>query len=126
MIPEQTQLFLHTHSIHRDPRNFSMPDTFLPQRWIGTETETTSSEPPLGITTHNPAAFIPFSYGPTACVGKNLALMEIRFVVTHMVQRYEFRATSEYDVKEWEDTLRDYFVLLRGPLMVNVAPRGGA
>ena len=103
-----------------------MPDTFLPQRWIGTETETTSSEPPLGITTHNPAAFIPFSYGPTACVGKNLALMEIRFVVTHMVQRYEFRATSEYDVKEWEDTLRDYFVLLRGPLMVNVAPRGGA
>ncbi|KAH9990641.1 high nitrogen upregulated cytochrome P450 monooxygenase 2 [Russula compacta] len=124
VIPEQTQLFLHTHSIQRDPRNFSMPDAFLPQRWIGTEAETTTSSPPLGITTHNPAAFIPFSYGPTACVGKNLALMEMRFVASHMVQLYEFRAASGYDMKEWEGTLRDWFVLQRGPLMVNVAPRG--
>ena len=82
----------------------------------------TSSEP-LRITTHNPVAFIPFSYGPAACVGKNLALMEIRFVVTHMVQRYEFQAASGYDMKEWEDTLHDYLVLQRGPLIVNVAPR---
>ncbi|KAH9990628.1 high nitrogen upregulated cytochrome P450 monooxygenase 2 [Russula compacta] len=120
VIPEQTQLFLHTHSIHRDARNFSMPHRFLPERWIASEAKKASS---LGITTHNPATFIPFSYGPRACVGKNLALMEMRFVVSHLVQRYEFRAASGYNIKEWEDTLQDCFVLQKGPLMVSVVPR---
>jgi len=61
IIPEQTQLVLHTYSIHRDPRNFHSPEAFLPERWFGTDA-------PIGE--HNAAAFFPFSYGPTNCAGK--------------------------------------------------------
>ncbi|KAI0301723.1 cytochrome P450 [Multifurca ochricompacta] len=120
VIPEQTQLFLNTHGIHRDARNFSMPNSFLPQRWIASEAEKNAAS---GITVHNTAAFFPFSYGPTVCVGKNLALLEMRFVVSRLIQRYDFQAAPGYDVKQWEDTLCDYFAIQKGPLMIEVTPR---
>jgi len=72
IIPEETQVVLHTYSIHRDPRNFHSPEVFLPERWFGTGA-------PAGE--HNTAAFFPFSYGPTNCAGKNLALMEMRMLL---------------------------------------------
>ncbi|KAI9508755.1 cytochrome P450 [Russula earlei] len=70
LLPEETQLFLHTYSIysiHRDERNFHTPEAFLSERWFSKGT-------PAGE--HSTTAFIPFSYGPTICAGKNLALME--------------------------------------------------
>ncbi|KAI9454207.1 cytochrome P450 [Russula earlei] len=67
VLPEETQLFLHTYSIHLDECNFHTPEAFLSERWF-------SKGAPAGE--HNMTAFIPFSYGPTICAGKNLALME--------------------------------------------------
>ena len=34
VIPEWTQIALHTYSIHRDARYFHTPDAFLPERGI--------------------------------------------------------------------------------------------
>ncbi|KAI9445851.1 high nitrogen upregulated cytochrome P450 monooxygenase 2 [Lactarius psammicola] len=80
-IPEETQLSLHTYSIHRDPRNFYTPEAFLPERWFSTGA-------PAGE--HNTAAFFPFSYGPTICAGKNLAMMEMRMVLCWVLRRFRF------------------------------------
>ena len=55
-------------------------------------------------------------------MGKNLALMEMHFVVLQLVQHYEFHVALGYNIKEWEDTLQDCFVLQKGLLMVNVVP----
>ena len=96
-----------------------MPHKFLPEWWVLSEAEKVSR---LGITTHNPVTFIPLSYGPRVCVGKNLALMEMHFVVLQLVQHYEFHVALGYNIKEWEDTLQDCFVLQKGLLMVNVVP----
>ncbi|KAH8980271.1 high nitrogen upregulated cytochrome P450 monooxygenase 2 [Lactarius akahatsu] len=64
VIPEGTQVTLRTYTIQRDSRHFHSPETFLPERWFSTDS-------PAGE--HNPAAFVPFSYGPANCAGKNLA-----------------------------------------------------
>jgi cytochrome P450 len=75
-VPEGTSAVVHTYSLHHDPRYFSpFPDNFIPERWLASEDKialdpTIFSEHEV---IHNTAAFIPFSVGPSNCVGRNLA-----------------------------------------------------
>lgn len=66
----------------------------------------------------NVAAFHPFSYGPANCAGKNLALLEMRMVVTMLVHRFEFRLAENYPPSEWEESLEDYLVFKVGRMPV--------
>jgi len=113
-IPEETQLSLHTYSIHRDPRNFYRPDAFLPERWL-------SKGAPAGE--HNTAAFFPFSYGPANCVGKNLALMEMRMVLCWMLRRFRFSMAAGVAYEGWEARIRDWNVINNDPLLVSISLR---
>ncbi|KAI0265036.1 high nitrogen upregulated cytochrome P450 monooxygenase 2 [Gloeopeniophorella convolvens] len=115
MIPEDTQLFIHTYSIQRDPRNFHTPDAFLPQRWF-------SKGAPAGV--HNPAAFIPFSYGPTICAGKNLAILEMRMVLCWIIRCFHFSRVSDVNLEEWEEGMKDWFVAHQEPLNARISLRG--
>ncbi|KAH9959236.1 high nitrogen upregulated cytochrome P450 monooxygenase 2 [Russula dissimulans] len=114
VIPEWTQLFLHTYSIHRDERNFHTPEAFLPERWF-------SKGAPAGE--HNPVAFIPFSYGPTICAGKNLALMELRMVLCWVLRRFQFSKAPGVAYEGWEGKVLDWFVVHIDPLPVKVSIR---
>ncbi|KAH9001150.1 high nitrogen upregulated cytochrome P450 monooxygenase 2 [Lactarius akahatsu] len=114
IIPEETQLSLHTYSIHRDPRNFHTPDAFLPERWLSTGA-------PAGE--HNPAAFFPFSYGPTICAGKNLASMEMRMLLCWVLRRFRFSKPPGVTHEEWEGRILDWFVVHQDPLLVNFSLR---
>jgi cytochrome P450 len=114
VIPEQTQLCLHTYSIHRDPRYFHTPEEFLPERWFST------GAPPGE---HNAAAFFPFSYGPTICAGKNLALMEMRMLLCWVLRRFRFSKAPGISYEEWEEKIQDWFVVHHDPLLVNVSLR---
>ncbi|KAF9223441.1 cytochrome P450 [Gyrodon lividus] len=128
-MPEGTSAFVHTYSLHRDPRNFSpMPDTFWPERWLSAEERKSFGYPdPNDLDkapfVHNIAAFVPFSFGPANCVGKNLAYQEMRTVVCMMMQRLNFRFVDGYDPKSWDRDLKDYFVARKGKLPVVLSPR---
>lgn len=71
----------------------------------------------------NATAFIPFSYGPANCAGRLLALVELRMVVALMIQRFEFQFAPDYDPREWEDHIEDFFVICNGPLRVSLKSR---
>ena len=58
---------------------FKRPDEFIPERWT-TERDLIIDE----------KAFSPFLLGPFGCVGKQLALMELRMVLAETVWNYEF------------------------------------
>ncbi|KAI0265784.1 high nitrogen upregulated cytochrome P450 monooxygenase 2 [Gloeopeniophorella convolvens] len=113
-IPEDTQIFLHTYSMHRDPRNFHSPEVFMPERWFSTGA-------PKGE--HNTAAFIPFSYGPTICAGKNLAIMEMRMVLCWLLQHFRFSGVPGFSYERWEESVQDWFVVHHEPLPVKVSHR---
>jgi len=115
IIPEETQLTLHTYSIQRDARNFYRPDAFLPERWL-------SEGAPAGE--HNTDAFFPFSYGPANCVGKNLALMEMRMLLTWVLRRFRFSKASGVTCDEWEGGIKDWFAVRQDALLVSVSLRG--
>jgi len=71
----------------------------------------------------NAAAFIPFSYGPANCAGRNLALVEMRIVVALLIQRFEMRFMQGYDPSRWEEDTEDFYVLKTGKLPIVLTPR---
>ncbi|KAK8077823.1 Benzoate 4-monooxygenase [Apiospora saccharicola] len=62
------------------PREIWGPDAneYRPERWLGE-----------GITPRQRNAFIPFSYGPRACVGRNVAEMEMKMICATWARRYD-------------------------------------
>lgn len=69
------------------------------------------------------SAFIPYSTGPRVCVGKNLALNELRTAAAFIVQRFDMEVAPGFDLNSWEMTLQDLFMLRKGALPVVLSAR---
>jgi hypothetical protein len=127
-IPKGTGITITPYVIHRDTRYFSpRPDEFWPERWYTTTSKTLPAskekekEEELVL---DRAAYIPFSYGPGNCVGKSLALLELRYVIAVLVRRFEFE--FEFEAEEGVGgSDDDEFALSPGKLPVVVCVRGG-
>lgn len=72
---------------------------------------------------HNANALLAFSSGPANCVGKNLALLEMRMVVSGIMQRFDLSFEEGWDRKLWLRDLKDVFVSRMGRLPVRLVPR---
>lgn len=109
------------YAVMHDERHFSNPESFIPTRWIETESGDESS---------NRSAWIPFSYGPRNCIGKpyiylyknsnvSLAMMQLRLIVSMFVWHFdaEFAETGQS-----EPYYMDGFVAMRGPLPLKITP----
>ncbi|KAI0344473.1 cytochrome P450 [Trametopsis cervina] len=118
-VPQGNQARIHFWSVQRDPRNFSNPETFYPERWLIAEGIQESSE---GLV-HNPNAFIPFSIGPANCAGKNLALQEMRMVMCHTMQKLNLQFESGWKSLDWAQSLQDRLVYRTGRLPVIIRRR---
>ncbi|RDB16849.1 hypothetical protein Hypma_002466 [Hypsizygus marmoreus] len=126
-LPEGTTALIHTYTLQRDERNFSpLPDKFIPERWLS-EKEQVLLEPGLfkdrKHVVCNTTAFIPFSYGPADCIGKRLALQDMRMVICAILQRFELRFKAGFNVESWEDEMFDYFMVKKANLPVVVTLR---
>ncbi|GLB37110.1 putative cytochrome p450 [Lyophyllum shimeji] len=121
-IPEGTTAVVHTYTLHRDARNFSpFPESFIPERWLTADRQV-ALEPEVfkarGHVVHNLAAFIPFSYGPADCIGKRLAMQEMRAVACAVLRRFSLRFADGYDKATWEGDMCDHFVIKKPKLPV--------
>lgn len=54
--------------------------------------------------------------GPFGCIGKSLALMELRTVVARIVTRYDFSLAKGEDGKRLMNDTRDHFTVDPGGL----------
>lgn len=89
--PQGTVLSVPAYTIHHSAAIWNPsanpafhPDRFNPDRWD-----------PDVLTERQKNAFIPFSYGPRACVGRNVAEMELALIVATVARRYEFELRQE-------------------------------
>lgn len=126
-IPEGTTTNVHTYTLQRDARNFApSPESFIPERWLSAkkqdilEPEVFKSREHV---VHNLAAFVPFSYGPADCVGKRLAMQEMRAVVCAILRRFDLRFAEGYDKASWEGDMCDYLVIKKAKLPVVLTSR---
>ncbi|KAJ5263364.1 cytochrome P450 [Penicillium angulare] len=88
-IPGDVLVATPMHTLFRDERVFQYSNEFKPERW--------TTHPEL---IKDSAAFIPFGGGPYACVGKQLALMEVRRVVAEILTRYEVSFADSFTPME--------------------------
>ncbi|KAF9254840.1 cytochrome P450 [Marasmius fiardii PR-910] len=115
-LPEGTQVYVPPYSIQRNPEYFSpAPDSFSPERWMS------SSDGKPYTTNRN--AYLAFSFGPANCVGRNLAKMQITLVLALLMKRFRFRFAAGFDWERWPAGLRDFFVVHRDPLYVDIVAR---
>ncbi|MCJ1259188.1 hypothetical protein MMC24_007024 [Lignoscripta atroalba] len=83
--PQNTVLSVPAYTIHHSPSIWGADaDSFRPERWADDV-----------LTDKQKQAFIPFSYGPRACVGRNVAEMELALIVGTVCGRYEFELRQE-------------------------------
>lgn len=76
--PPGTVLSVPSYTIHH-----------MKEIW-GDDVEEFKSERWLSLNERQKMAFNPFSYGPRACVGQNVAIMELQIILVTMFRRYDF------------------------------------
>lgn len=79
----QTTISMQCYTTHRNPTYFPDPEAFKPNRWLE-ETEHLEEMKRL---------FMPFSKGTRDCLGKNLALMELKIFVAAIVKQHSVTAS---------------------------------
>ncbi|KAL8641848.1 MAG: hypothetical protein Q9228_001395 [Teloschistes exilis] len=90
-LPPGTFVSASGYSSNRSAINF--PDhveDFDPSRWF-----TTDGGP------KHPAAYNPFSLGPRNCIGRNLAWLEMRLILSRLVWHFDLEAVA--DLAGWEE-----------------------
>lgn len=93
-IPKDAEVWMSQYIMHRDPRYFSDPDVFIPERWLDAAFQ--------------PSRFVyfPFSAGPRNCIGEQFAWLEATLVLATLVGRYRFEDIGEKVETEPLVTLR--------------------
>lgn len=95
---------MQCYTTQRDSEVFSQPNEFLPERWL--EADKISEE--------MRELFMPFSKGTRACLGKNMAMMELKMTTTTLLKSYCVRSAPT--TTDDSMTMQDHFLVL---------PKGG-
>lgn len=116
-IPGDVHVSVPQWSYFKDPDLFPRPHEFLPERWI-------TKDPDL-LPRESASAFFPFSLGKDACVGKPLAVMELRMAVALVLRRFDVRAAERGQVDGYPASLQEAIILFPGVLDLVFTEREG-
>ncbi|KAH7014463.1 cytochrome P450 [Microdochium trichocladiopsis] len=93
------------HTIQRSPKAFVEPLKFIPERW--------TTRPELVL---NKNAWFPFSIGKFSCIGKQLALNELRTVISKVLLNFDVRLAPGETGRDLLEESKDMFTLINGKL----------
>ncbi|KDQ10985.1 hypothetical protein BOTBODRAFT_177679 [Botryobasidium botryosum FD-172 SS1] len=80
-IPKGATIFINITAVHYNPRYWEDPHEFKPDRFMGND--------------WNKDAFLPFSGGARACLGRRFSEVEVIAFLTALVLRYKIEINSE-------------------------------
>ncbi|KAH8811348.1 cytochrome P450 monooxygenase-like protein [Xylogone sp. PMI_703] len=110
-IPGGITVVSPTYTVGRLESCYEFPDEFIPERW--------SSKPEL---VKNKTGFAPFSLGSFSCVGKHLALMELRIVVALLVINFDIDFAACETGRQLLEDSHDLFTISPGELNLIFTP----
>ncbi|KAM3289093.1 hypothetical protein P3S67_017380 [Capsicum chacoense] len=93
-IPKGTRLWVNTMKLHRDPKIWSNPDTFDPERFL-------TSQAVVDVRGQQ-YEFIPFGSARRSCLGITYATQVTHLAIAYLLQGFDFRTPSDepLDMKE--------------------------
>ncbi|KAJ0422245.1 cytochrome P450 [Aspergillus carlsbadensis] len=112
-VPGDTVMMVNIYAMAHDEDNFVAADQFIPESF--------TTRPDL---IKQKDAFIPFSTGPAGCIGKNLALMEMRLMTAHLVSIYDIAFAPGEDGAELLKS-QDHFTVALNSLYLIFTRREG-
>lgn len=110
-IPGGTCVQINQWAANMCTRNIVSPATFAPTRWMGDDEYRTDKLD----------AVQPFSVGPRNCIGKSLALFQVRLILCHLFWNFDFEPVEETDM-HWRDQ-KAWVTWDKKPLVVGVHDR---
>ncbi|GAM43756.1 RNA polymerase II mediator complex component [Talaromyces pinophilus] len=116
-LPEGTRLGVRIFAVNRSARYFHDPDSFVPERWLP------AGERPSEFDNDNLSASKPFSVGFHSCLGKPLALLEMRLVLTRMLWAFDIK--EEEGMHVHFDDFPMMMMVEKQPLMLRLSARKG-
>lgn len=126
-IPAGTDCGTPAFSVHRRPDYYREPLAYVPERWIeGASCQTAFGSASWTSTKETVEtarrAFCPFSIGPRGCIGKGMALMELRITLARMMYLFDIQLANNDTTGEDEDgqfAMTDHFVVAKtGPNVI--------
>ncbi|MDV7698124.1 cytochrome P450 [Chryseobacterium soli] len=90
--PKGTLIILYISGLHRNPKYWEHPDSFIPERF---EDENAKN-----------FAYYPFGAGPRLCIGEHFAIMEMALIVRKFYQKFTFISNQKELKKKALVTLR--------------------
>ncbi|KAI0446182.1 cytochrome P450 [Xylaria telfairii] len=111
-IPGNTTVICPQYVIGRSPEAYSLPNEFIPERWY--------SQPEL---IHDRSGFAPFSMGPYGCVGRPLALVNIRATISRIVADYDIQSIPVESLVAYDEGMTEHFTLECPELQLTFAKR---
>ncbi|PYH89700.1 benzoate 4-monooxygenase cytochrome-like protein P450 [Aspergillus ellipticus CBS 707.79] len=119
--PAGTIVGVPTYSLHHSEEYFDRPFVYDPSRWL-----LRASEGGEGVDTavlrRQRKAFIPFSLGPRAFIGRDMAMLEVEVSLARALWLYDMRLAPGTEMlgvgKEGEYKIKDHFVVGKeGPVL---------
>ncbi|PYH90165.1 cytochrome P450 [Aspergillus ellipticus CBS 707.79] len=112
-IPGSTSVVCPMFVMGRSELSYQKPLEFIPERWY--------QQPEL---IRDRSAFAPFTVGAYNCIGKPLALLNLRTTVARLVMSFDVEFAPGFEVESFGQQSKDMFTMHLGALDVIFRPRG--
>jgi cytochrome P450 len=91
-ISSQTVVGVYQLAAFTSATNFALPNSFIPERWLPAE----HPDRPKITIPDKLEACQPFGYGYKACLGKGLALAEMKLILAHFIWHFVFELSDDF------------------------------
>ncbi|KAI0146265.1 cytochrome P450 [Xylariaceae sp. FL1272] len=88
-VPPETRVSVHHYATYHDPSNFRDAKAFRPERWLGDPAYQNDRR----------EVCQPFSTGPRDCIGRNMAMHEMRLILALLFFKFDLKL--DHESQEW-------------------------
>ncbi|XP_045397328.1 cytochrome P450 3A5-like [Lemur catta] len=112
-IPKGVLVMIPTYVLHRDPKYWTEPEEFCPERFSKKNKDSI-----------DPYVYLPFGSGPRNCIGMRFALMNVKLALLKVMQNFSFKPCKETQIPL--KFSRQGFIQPEKPIVLKIELRGGS
>ncbi|KAJ7237942.1 cytochrome P450 [Mycena rebaudengoi] len=119
-IPPNTTIHVPVYAMHRDPAFFGVSaDRFIPERWINDDP--VRQQLGIELPAIDATCFMPFGAGFGSCIGKNLAVQNVKLLVAYIIHNFAITFPPDFDATSFDESYREFGIWQHNPLPVRLS-----